>query len=76
MAEERTVRVTVDHGRCVGNRLCTSIAAGVFRPNANGQSEVYNVEGESLEKILKAADNCPTMAIRVTDAATCEELFP
>ena len=72
----RRLRVSVDHGRCVGNAMCVATAAGAFRHNENRQSEVVNAAGASPESILEAAANCPVSAIRVEDAETGEVLFP
>jgi ferredoxin len=72
----RKLRVWVDHQTCVGNAMCESIAPNVFRLNENRQSEVINPEGDSEEKILEAAENCPVSAIFVEDAETGERLFP
>jgi ferredoxin len=72
----RKLRVWVDHQTCVGNAMCESIAPAVFRLNDNRQSEVVNPEGDTEEKILEAAENCPVSAIFVEDAETGERLFP
>jgi ferredoxin len=72
----RKLRVWVDHQTCVGNAMCESIAPNVFRLNENRQSEVINPEGDTEEKILEAAENCPVSAIFVEDAEAGERLFP
>src|SRR5262245_64727430 len=72
----RKLRVWVDPKVCVGNAMCEAIAASVFRLNENRQSEVVDPAGDSVEKILEAAENCPVSAIRVEDAETDEKLFP
>jgi ferredoxin len=56
--------------------MCEAVAAGVFRLNDNRQSEVVNPEGDTVEKIVEAAENCPVSAIFVEDAETGERLFP
>lgn len=66
------LHIEVDHDRCVGNGMCLTFAPGVFQHNARRQSEVVDPEGDTLEDILVAAENCPTAAISVTDAATGE----
>jgi ferredoxin len=73
---ERKLRVWVDHGTCVGNGTCLTIAPAVFVHNADRQSEVANPGGDSAEKILAAAENCPVSAIHVEDAASGASLFP
>ena len=72
----RKLRVWVDHDVCVGNAMCETIAANVFRLNENRQSEAVDPAGDTVEKILEAAENCPVSAIFVEDAETGEQLFP
>ncbi len=72
----RKLRVWVDQQACVGNAMCESIASHTFRLNDNRQSEAVNPEGDSVEKILEAAENCPVSAIFVEDEETGERLFP
>ena len=70
------LRVTVDHGLCVGNAQCVGLAPAVFRHNDNRQSEVVDPDGAPAGLILKAANYSPTGAIEVADAETGEVLFP
>jgi len=72
----RKLRVWVDHQTCVGNAMCEAIAIHTFRLNDNRQSEAVNPAGDSIEKIVEAAENCPVSAIFVEDAETGERLFP
>jgi ferredoxin len=72
----RKLKVWVDHQSCVGNAMCESIAPKVFKLNENRQSEVVDPAGDTEEKILEAAENCPVSAIFVEDAETGEQLFP
>jgi ferredoxin len=72
----RKLRVRVDHLLCVGNAMCETFAPNVFRLDDNRQSEAVNPAGDSEEKILEAAENCPMSAIVVEDAETGEQLFP
>jgi len=72
----RALRVRVDHATCVGNAMCTTIAPAVFALNDERQSDAVNPAGDTEEKVLLAAENCPVGAITVEDAATGEHLFP
>jgi ferredoxin len=72
----RKLRLWVDHNVCVGNAMCETIAPQVFQLNTNRQSEAVNPEGDTVEKILEAAENCPVSAIFVEYAETGERLFP
>jgi ferredoxin len=73
---ERKLRVWVDHGACVGNGTCLTIAPRVFVHNPDRQSEVADPTGDSAERVLAAAESCPVSAIHVEDAASGERLFP
>jgi len=70
------IRITVDHGLCVGNAQCLGLAPAVFRHNDARQSEVVDPTGAPLETVLKAARYCPTSAIQVVDLASGKALFP
>ena len=70
------LRITVDHGLCVGNAQCVGLAPGVFRHNENRQSEVVDPAGAPEELIFKAASYCPTGAIEIVDADSGDVLFP
>ncbi len=72
----RRLNVSVDHSRCVGNAMCLATAPGVFAHNVDRQSEVVDPAGDTEEKILEAAFNCPTGAIGVEVAESGERLFP
>ena len=72
----RKLRIRVDHDVCVGNAMCETIAPKVFRLNENRQSEAVDPAGDTVEKILEAAENCPVSAIFVEDAETGEQLCP
>jgi ferredoxin len=72
----RTIRVWVEHTVCVGNAMCTTMAPKVFVLNEKRQSEATNPAGDTLEKILEAAENRPVSAITAEEAASGERLFP
>ena len=72
----RRLRVEVDHDLCVGNGTCLTIAPGVFRHNADRQSEVHDPAGAPEAAILDAARNCPVAAIGVVVEGTGERVFP
>jgi ferredoxin len=72
----RKLRVRVDHDICVGNAMCETFAPHTFRLNDNRQSEAVDPNGDPVEKIIEAAENCPVSAIFVEDAETGEQLFP
>lgn len=72
----RKLRIIVNHDVCVGNAMCETFATNTFALNENRQSEAVNPDGDPLEQILEAAENCPVSAISVEDSETGEQLFP
>jgi ferredoxin len=72
----RKLKVWVDPDGCVGNAMCPNIAPKVFQLNEGRQAEVVDADGDTEEKILEAAENCPVSAIWVEVEETGERLFP
>ena len=70
------LRITVDHNVCVGNAMCENFAPNTFTLNEERQSIVKDPNGDAVELILEAAENCPVSAILVEDEETGEVLFP
>ncbi len=72
--------VKVDKSLCIGCCSCETIAPGVFEidknTKSNPKSSVINQKGEKVNKIMNAAQTCPTKAIRVENLETNEKLFP
>lgn len=70
------IKISVNHNRCVGSRLCVGFLPEVFVMNENGQSSVLITgEAETLS-VVQTAEQCPQCAIRVEDTETGEVLFP
>jgi len=72
--------VDVDKSLCIGCCSCEMIAPDVFSINrnlrSNPKSSVINPKGAGINKIMNAAETCPTKAIIVENADTKERLFP
>ena len=72
--------VDVDKSLCIGCCSCEIIAPDVFEINKesmmNPKSSVINQMGAGINKIMNAAETCPTKAIRVENTDTKERLFP
>jgi len=72
--------VNVDKSLCIGCCSCEIIAPGVFEINkesrSNPKSSVINQKGAGINKIMNAAETCPTKAIKVENSDTRERLFP
>ncbi len=72
----KSLRIWVDHDKCVGSTMCVHTAPSVFALDEEGQSIVVDPAGEAEETIVDAAEQCPMMAITVDDAETGTRLFP
>jgi ferredoxin len=63
------MRIVTDHSKCTGNALCAATAPDVFDVSEDGYVLVLD-EDPSVDLaalVRRAAINCPTGAIAVTD---------
>jgi curved DNA-binding protein CbpA len=78
--KESDLSVNVDHSRCIGCCSCETIAPKVFSVDKlskmNPKSNVINRKGDKADKIMDAAETCPTKAINVEDKQTGRRLYP
>ena len=72
--------VDVDKSLCIGCCSCEILAPDVFEINKNStsnpKSSVINQKGAGVNKIMNAAETCPTKAIIVENTDTKERLYP
>ncbi len=72
--------VDVDESLCIGCCSCETIAPNVFSIDKNSRmnpkSSVIKQNGSGINKIMSAAQTCPTKAIRVENIDSHEKLFP
>ena len=72
--------VDVDPSLCIACQSCETIAPDVFHidkeSNMNPKSKVINMKGAGFNKIMNAAETCPTKAIIVEDKDSKERLYP
>ena len=78
--KDTSVSVNVDPSRCIACCSCETIAPSVFKVEknvrVNPKSKVINEQGANSEKILDAAQTCPTKAISVSEKESCRRLYP
>lgn len=65
MSTARSTQVEVDRDRCVGSQMCIGTAGATFALDDEGQAVVVDPDGDSVEAVLDAEENCPVAAIRV-----------
>lgn len=72
--------VDVDQSLCIGCCSCETIAPDVFEINRNARSNpkstVKDPRGAGVNRIMNAAETCPTKAIRVGNADTGKKMYP
>jgi ferredoxin len=59
------LRIEVDREKCMGQGTCEFYAPATFALDDEGISHVVDAAGDTDEKILLAAQGCPTGAISV-----------
>lgn len=78
--EQPDLFVDVDKSLCIGCCSCETIAPEVFlidkHSKMNPKSNVINEKGAGINKIMNAAETCPTKAIIVEDRDKNERLYP
>ena len=78
--EQPNLFVDVDPSLCIACQSCETIAPNVFsidkNSNLNPKSKVINMKGAGINKIMNAAETCPTKAIIVENKDTKERLYP
>ncbi len=67
MTKRCGVRISIDHDKCVGSRICVAVSSTVFALNADAQAVVMDVGGDALDNIRMAAEACPVSAISIED---------
>ena len=77
---EHNLSVDVDKSKCIGCCSCETIAPNVFAVDKittfNPKSQVHNQYGASEEKIMDAAETCPTKAIQVNEKKSGRKIYP
>jgi len=72
--------VHVDKSQCIACLSCETIAPNVFVIDKltmiNPKSQVHNQYGASEEKIMDAAETCPTKAIKVNERKSRRRIYP
>lgn len=72
--------VDVDPTLCIGCCSCETIAPEVFivdkLTKMNPKSRVHNQKGAGFNKVMNAAETCPTKAINVDDMNTKKRIYP
>ena len=72
--------VRVDKSQCIACMSCETIAPNVFVIDKltmiNPKSQVHNQYGASEERIMDAAETCPTKAIKINERKSGRKVYP
>jgi len=78
--QTHNLSVNIDKSLCIACCSCETIAPKVFTidklTHINPKSSVHNLYGATEEKIMDAAETCPTKAILVDDNNSKRRIFP
>ena len=78
--QTHNLSVNIDKSLCIACCSCETIAPKVFSidklTHINPKSTVHNIYGATEEKIMDAAETCPTKAILVDDNNSKRRIFP
>lgn len=61
------VLVAVDHDKCVGTTICVLTVPKVFALDEAGQAIVIDPDGDTIERLRWAEEQCPQGAISVKE---------
>ena len=64
------VEIAIDREKCMGSGNCSFWAVAVFDLVDEGIAVVLDAEAAPLDRIVLAAQGCPTQAITVTENGT------
>ena len=77
---EVNFEVSVDPSLCIGCCSCETIAPDVFivdkMTKMNPKSRVFNQRGAGYNKVMNAAETCPTKAIIIDDIDSKKRIYP
>ncbi|MGH2907376.1 MAG: ferredoxin [Solirubrobacterales bacterium] len=74
--DEQQLRIEVDRHLCYGFGDCVNSAPGVFDLDSEEKAIVADLNAQTRETILSAANDCPVEAIFIYAADSGEQLFP
>ena len=60
------VKISIDREKCMGSGNCSFWAPATFDLDDQGVAIVVDPEGDPEEKVVLAAQGCPTQAIEVS----------
>jgi ferredoxin len=67
-----TIEISIDRELCMGSGNCAFWAPGVFDLDDDGIAIVLDPTAQPEDKILMAAQGCPTQAITIEPTGTGE----
>jgi len=69
-------KIKVDRELCIGAANCVGIADKTFKIDAENKAVVINEKGDDDDKVMAAAEACPTKAIILVDEESGEQVYP
>lgn len=76
MGDKAKLKICIDREECIGDSMCVNEAPETFDLDDDAKAFVLDGEGDDMEHIIAAAENCPLDIITITDAKTGEKIYP
>ncbi len=70
------MKILVDRSKCIAAANCIGMAPRVFTLDGMKKAVVLDPRGADDEKLIEAAEACPTEAITLCDDETGKQIFP
>lgn len=69
-------KIKVIRSACIGAASCVAVSPSTFKLDAENKAVVLEGSQDGVDKILLAAQSCPTKAIVVIDTQTNTQVWP
>ena len=68
-ADSKIGKVEIDRDLCIGAGTCEVLASNAFKLDSEAKVYIDNLDGDSDQDIIDAANSCPVFAIKIYDKA-------
>lgn len=58
-------KIIINRDLCIGAGTCIAVAGKTFKLDEENKAVITDINGESIDTILIAAQSCPTAAIEI-----------
>ena len=62
---KKIAKIVINRDLCIGAGTCIAVAGKTFKLDEENKAVITDINGESIDTILIAAQSCPTAAIEI-----------